>query len=142
MKIEAVRKLHFCAGHRVYKHESKCANLHGHNYVLLAYAQADELDPLGRVVDFAVLKEKIGGWLDEYWDHNFLIFKKDKEMKKLETIAPKTKPWYICDFNPTAEMMATHLIKEICPKVLKGTGVTVTKIELWETENCKVVVKI
>ena len=31
MKLTCTRRLQFCAGHRVYGHESKCANVHGHN---------------------------------------------------------------------------------------------------------------
>lgn len=142
MKIEASRKIHFCAGHRVYGHESKCSNLHGHNYVLWVYASADQLDSLGRVIDFSVLKEKIDSWIELHWDHTFLAFDKDSELLSLVPLIKKNKPWFICSFNPTAENMASYLIKEIIPDLLKGTGVTVSRLVLFETENCMVEVKI
>lgn len=138
MKTEAVRKIYFCAGHRVYGHESKCSNLHGHNYVLWVYATASELDHLGRVIDFSILKEKIDSWIQLHWDHTFLAFEKDAELRALEPLIQKNKPWFICPFNPTAENMATYLIKEIIPELLKGTGVSVTRLTLYETENCMV----
>lgn len=140
MKIEAVRRFHFCAGHRVYGHESKCANIHGHNYILFVSAVADELDSVGRVIDFSVLKEKIDPWLQDKWDHTFLVYENDREMRALENQAPKKKPWFVCPFNPTAENMGKYLLEEIFPILLKGTGVHVSQIKLHETENCKVVI--
>lgn len=142
MRIEAIRKFHFCAGHRVLGHESKCANLHGHNYVLCVYAHAQQLNSLGMVIDFSVLKEKIDPWLQEYWDHNFLYFQEDEELKRLEPLAPKKKNWFACPFNPTAENMGRYLLEVIFPKLLEGTGVRIEKIELQETENCKVVLTL
>ena len=73
MKTTATRRLQFCAGHRVHDHESECRNLHGHNYVVFLTAAStsdDPLDKLGRVIDFGVLKEKFGAWIDEWWDHD------------------------------------------------------------------------
>jgi len=136
MRISCTRKIHFCSGHRVFKHESKCATMHGHNYNAFITAEADSLDGIGRVIDFSVLKEKIGGWIDEFWDHNFLAFKDDTEVVELLYKAPRKKEPYICGFNPTAENMAEFLLNAVCPLVLKGTNVTVTKIVLWETDNC------
>ena len=37
-------------GHRVYRHESKCAHLHGHNY-RIHFTVTGRLDSLGRVID-------------------------------------------------------------------------------------------
>lgn len=136
--IKAVRKIHFCAGHRVLNHESKCANAHGHNYVAWFYAEANDLDSIGRVIDFSVLKEKIGSWIDENWDHTFLIYQKDEMLMAVRDALVKNKPAYICDFNPTAENMAEFLLKIVCPIVLMSSGVKITKVEIYETENCKV----
>ena len=44
--------------------------------------------------------------------------------------------------NPTAENMAHFLLTEICPAVLKMTEVTVTKVEVWETENCYAIAEL
>ncbi len=138
MPIVATRRIQFCAGHRVYKHESKCSNPHGHNYVALFHAAAPKLDDVGRVIDFSVLKEKIGGWIDKHWDHTFLVNEQDLGLRNLlDHVEDRNKPIFVCEFNPTAENMAEYLLKTVCPKVLKGTMVTVVKVELWETENCK-----
>jgi len=136
--MKAIRKIQFCSGHRVLNHESKCANAHGHNYVAWFYAESNTLDDIGRVIDFSVLKEKIGTWIDTHWDHTFIIYQEDIELIKIREVLQKNKPVYVTSFNPTAENMAEYLLRVVCPEQLKDTGVKVTKIELYETENCKV----
>jgi len=131
--ITATRRIQFCSGHRVFNHESKCRNIHGHNYVAFITSEADELDDLGRVIDFSVLKQKVGGWIDENWDHGFIAFKDD--LKAVEIIKDIGTRLYLMDQNPTAENMALHLLNDICPVLMQGTGVKITKITLWETEN-------
>lgn len=133
MTITATRRLQFASGHRIYKHESKCANVHGHNYVVEITAQAP-LDSLGRVIDFSVLKRCVGQWIDDFWDHGFIVYEKDDEMlSALRVVGGKR---FIMDSNPTAENMARFLLEVVCPQVLDGTGVTVVRILLRETENC------
>lgn len=130
------RRLTFCAGHRVYGHESKCQYPHGHNYVVHVTAVAvRELDSIGRVIDFSVLKEKLGGWLDENWDHAFIYFQKDKELAGVFTSNRKWKH-YVLPSNPTAENMAAYLLDVICPELFKGDKIEVTSVILEETENC------
>lgn len=138
--ISAVRRLQFCAGHRVYKHESKCANLHGHNYVLFLHAQAEELDHLGRVVDFGKLKELFNPWIEENWDHGFILFQDDQEgIDALSRISGQKL--YLLKENPTAENIARYILLELAPRLLSGSGVKLTKVVLWETENCFVEVE-
>lgn len=133
--IKCVRRVQFCAGHRVWKHENKCAHLHGHNYVALLHATAPQLDSLGRVVDFSYLKEAIGGWIESHWDHGFILHEGDAEaLDAVKHVAGQRL--YLMKANPTAENMAAHLLHDIAPRELEGTDVQVVKVELWETENC------
>lgn len=135
--ISCTRVLEFDAGHRVHNHESKCATLHGHRYRVEVTARADGgLDQLGRVVDFSVLKAKVGGWLDEKWDHTTIVFENDEvTVKALERLPKFKQPW-IAPFNPTAENMAWYLLNVVCPEVLRDTGVKAVHIKVWETPNC------
>lgn len=141
MRIEAVRSIGFDAGHRVYGHESKCATFHGHRYTAEIFCQASALDSLGRIIDFGVIKEKVGAWIDLHWDHTMLVYSLDPDLAKIASLSGFKKP-YICEFNPTAENLALHLLSEICPSLLAGTEVVVTKIKLWETPNCYVEVSL
>ena len=121
-------------------HENKCAHLHGHNYVALVTAEAEKLDIVGRVIDFGVLKERVGGWIDREWDHGFIANEADAEVvAMLSAFAPRhgaEQRLYRLNGNPTAEVMADYLLRSVCPVVLAGTGVRVVKVQLWETENC------
>jgi 6-pyruvoyltetrahydropterin/6-carboxytetrahydropterin synthase len=129
------RRIQFCAGHRVWNHESKCAHLHGHNYVAVFYATATQLDALGRVIDFSELKSRLGGWVDTYWDHGFVLHEDDLEaLEALKKVAGQKL--YTLKANPTVENLADYLLRTVAPRELADTGVQVVKIVLWETENC------
>lgn len=136
--ISCVRRIQFCAGHRVVNHESKCRNLHGHNYVAFIHARAPELDAIGRVIDFSVLKERVGGWIDVHWDHGLVLWAQDPMCDVVDMADNHgfdQKHWLIPE-NPTAENMADYLLRAVCADELAGTGVEVFKVVLWETENC------
>lgn len=137
-KITCVRKIHFCSGHRVLNHEGKCANPHGHNYYAHIFAEATNLDKLGMVIDFAVLKEKIGGWIDLNFDHTFLVYEKDAEMIAALNMVKSPKKPFICPFNPTAENIANYLLFVVCPNELKDYDIKVTKVIIEESDNCYV----
>ena len=144
------RRLEFDAGHRVWGHESKCAHLHGHRYVVHIQVWAPNLDGIGRVVDFSVIKEKVGGWIDAHWDHNFLCHPDDPitllEMYPqvcLRHSEPPVrigailtdKPFYrMLKGNPTAENMAEELYHKACD--LLPSPLRVTCVRVFETPNC------
>ncbi|MFM8804239.1 MAG: 6-pyruvoyl trahydropterin synthase family protein, partial [Planctomycetia bacterium] len=70
--LSLIRQLRFCAGHRLHRHESKCAFFHGHNYrvdiEVVAAAGGSEVDAVGRIVDFSLIKQRMLAWLDANWD--------------------------------------------------------------------------
>lgn len=133
--ITCTRRLEFDAAHRVKLHESKCKYVHGHRYVVEATISAPKLDELGRVVDFGVIKEKLGTWLDENWDHTTILWDQDKELGN--AIANQTgQNIYYMPTNPTAENIAAYLLDTICP-TLFDKPLQVTSIIVQETPNCK-----
>lgn len=135
--IICTRKIEFDAAHRIMNHESKCKMLHGHRYVLEASFEAPELDSLGRVIDFGVIKEVLGKWVDDNLDHNTILFSKDKELgDKITSVT--TQDIYYMDKNPTAENIAKHILEDICPQLFANSDVKCVKIKLYETPNCSV----
>jgi len=134
--ITCTRRLEFDAAHRVMEHESKCKHLHGHRYALEASFASEKLDALGRVVDFGVIKEKLGAWVDEHWDHTTILHEKDRPLG--EKIASETgQSIFYLKNNPTAENMAAYIL-ELCKTLFKDCGVKCVGIKLWETPNCRV----
>ena len=139
-KITCTRIIEFDAAHRVMGHENKCKYLHGHRYVLEVRAIADELDSLGRVVDFGELKTIIKTWIDNNLDHNVILSPLDKTLGQDIEKTTKQKIYYLNN-NPTAENIALHLLDDILPTLLAGKPFTVNKLKLYETPNCYVTVK-
>lgn len=133
MKWQASRYHDFSTGHRVYGHESKCAHAHGHNY-RIHFDCAGSLDSVGRVIDFSVIKERLCDWLEDNWDHKFLLWEQDPWCPTFNEIDPDGL--VIVPFNPTAENMAQYLVEVIAPKQLEGTGVELIKCVIEETRKC------
>jgi len=133
------RKLKFDAAHRVMRHESKCATLHGHEYRVEITCEATSLDNVGRVVDFGVIKERVGAWIDQHWDHGTLVNGEDIRLR--EWLESNTQKHFVFGSQepgqggePTAENIAKELYKQTC-LLLPGKGLRVAKIRVWETIN-------
>lgn len=132
--ITAERYHDISCGHRVVGHEGKCRYLHGHNYRIHFIVQADELDAVGRVVDFSVIKEKLCMWLEDNFDHKFLIWNEDPLLASLMEIAADSL--VLVPFNPTAENIAKYLVEQIGPQQLAEHGCHLIKCKVEETQKC------
>lgn len=133
--ITCTRRLEFDAAHRVMLHESKCKHLHGHRYVAEITCEAHALDSVGRVIDFGVVKEKIGAWIDEHWDHTLILWGEDRELGEAVATQTNQRVFYL-PANPTAENMAAYLLDLVAPELLKNSGVDCVRVRLFETPNC------
>lgn len=78
MEIAGAHKLNL-------SYESKCSNLHGHNWIITVHCRSEELNNDGMVCDFAHIKERV---------HNLL------DHQNLNEVLP---------FNPTAENIANWI---------------------------------
>jgi 6-pyruvoyltetrahydropterin/6-carboxytetrahydropterin synthase len=134
MSLVIMRRIKFCAGHRLHGHGGKCEFFHGHNYVADFHVTGKQTNHVGRVIDFAELKKLFKGWLDENWDHGFVLGQDDQNgLAAIKMVEPCK--YYVLPNNPTAENMAEHLLHQVCPILLVGTGVVVTKVVVWETDE-------
>lgn len=141
MGVQVTRRLEWDSAHRVMRHESKCATLHGHRYVALVTVVADSLDSIDRVVDFGVIKQKVGGWIDERWDHTTLVNKDDADLIKFcldqqDRLGHKAP--YLFYGEPTAEVIA-DVLRKVAAQTLTDERISVLKVEVFETPNCSAV---
>lgn len=134
MHHRITRTHEICYGHRVVGHEGKCAHLHGHGGVFSFTCEAPELDAVGRIIDFSVIKSRLCQWLEDHWDHRMLIWDADP----LHALLRSADREGICTvpFNPTAENMAQYLVEEVGPDRLLGTGVRLARVSVQETSKC------
>ena len=130
-KIQCMRILEIDAGHRLVNHESKCRNAHGHRYKFEIHCEADGLDSVGRVIDFGAVKEIVGTWLDDNWDHAFIAQNEDPIVSFLQQ---NNQKHFLMSVPPTAENLA-QIVMNICmvklPKIIRCV-----KVVCWETPNC------
>ena len=139
--VTCTRRLTFEAGHRVQGHENKCAHPHGHSWKVWITARGACLDGIGRVIDFSVLKEQVGGWIERHWDHAFIVGREDTSFQEAlgmfyrteSTLTPRV---FLLPTNPTSECLAQYLLHTVCPDVLRDTAIEVVKVIVQETENC------
>ena len=165
MNQHKVHRYHdICAGHRVVGHEGKCQHLHGHNYRIHFTCTMDtgnrsrelgipeihlELDDIGRVIDFSVVKEKLCMWIENNWDHKFLHWEADPligmlyagirgvdDLHYTDEEVQFTESLVSLPFNPTAENLAQYLVDVVGPVQLDGTGVVLTHVLIEETAKC------
>jgi 6-pyruvoyltetrahydropterin/6-carboxytetrahydropterin synthase len=144
LNIAATRYHDISCGHRVVGHEGKCAHMHGHNYRFYFTVQAEDLssvarrteglDNIGRVLDFGVIKRLLCMWLEDSWDHKFLVFDEDPWAYTLQQLDPRGV--VLVPFNPTAENMAAYMLTHVGPNELQGTGCKLVLCTIEETAKC------
>lgn len=78
-------------------YESKCRNLHGHNWEICVYLKSETLDDCGMVMDFTHIKKKVQDALDHKCIND------------------------VIRVNPTAENIARWIAQQIGDKCYKVT---------------------
>lgn len=133
MSYTITRKHEIHCGHRVVNHEGKCKNLHGHSYIFHLTCMSNDLDDIGRVIDFSVIKDLLCKWLDDNWDHKLILWEKDPWLNSLKEIDATI---VTIPYNPTAENLARYLVDEVGPQLFGRLNVILTKVLLEETSKC------
>jgi 6-pyruvoyltetrahydropterin/6-carboxytetrahydropterin synthase len=126
--FRVTREISFCYGHRLLNHDGKCRHLHGHNGRAVITLASAELDGLGMVADFGVLKRIVGGWIEATLDHKMLLRRDDPALPMLQALG---EPVFVMEVNPTAENLA-RLIFDFAA----DQGFPVVEVQLWETGSC------
>ena len=121
----------FDAGHRLFKYMGKCEVPHGHTFKVEVMVSSDKLDQMGFIVDFVELRDRIGKWIDENWDHAFLVNDQDEELCRALNVLNNKKVFTFRNENPTAEVIARHLFEY----VYELYGDLVSRVRIWESPN-------
>lgn len=106
------KKLEVAGAHKLeLPYESKCSNLHGHNWIITVELQSDKLTEYGMVMDFTHIKKLI----HEPLDHSYI-----------NDVIP--------GINPTAENIAKWIADTLTGE-FDGIYVVCTRVEVEESPN-------
>ena len=121
----------FDAGHRLLGYPGKCASPHGHTFTAEVLIAGRDLDSLGLVVDFGDVKGPLKRWIDEQWDHGFLLNDRDGALIEAFAAVPEAKLYLFQDANPSAEVMA----RELYGVARERIGEVVRSVRIWESPH-------
>ena len=107
----------FEAAHFIDGYAGKCSRLHGHNWIIEAVVRGEELDNLGMLIDFKILKAELNKVLEEL-DHRFL-----NELK------------IFAEENPTAENLARKIYKKLVAAEIFSDAAKLYAVKVFESPN-------
>jgi len=103
-----IASAHFLRGY-----EGKCKNLHGHTWQIEVFINGEQLDEIGMVADFRILKKKLKVFLDTI-DHMCL----------------NDLP-YFQKVNPTTENIAKYIYENFGEEI---KPLRLSKVKVWESD--------
>ena len=110
----------FSSGHALRGYRGKCENVHGHNYRVRVTVEGPQLDSIGLLCDFTIVKgamREIIGRLD----HQFI-----NDLEPFRTV------------NPSAENLAKYFHDEIALLLTNlPAGARITEAVVWETDTSR-----
>ncbi len=114
--------VHFDAAHYLKDYPGKCAEIHGHRWIVGIQISGEELNEIGILIDFNDIK----GYLveiTEKFDHKMI-----NEVKPFDKV------------NPTAENLAKYIYDEIKAKISKDFPLLkIDFVEVLESPQAKAV---
>ncbi len=125
----------FDSAHFLKGYCGKCANLHGHRWVIEVEAGAEHLQQTGEkrgmVIDFGDLKAAVRALADAY-DHAMIYENGSLKSATLAALQDEGFRLIAVPFRPTAENFARAFYEQ-----LSADGVPVLRVTVFETpENC------
>jgi len=106
-------KQDIAAAHLLRGYEGKCKNLHGHTWQIEVFVEGEELDEVGMVLDFRVMKQRLKALL-ETMDHTCL-----NDMP------------YFQEVNPTTENLAKYIYERFQEEIHPWR---LTRVKIWESD--------
>ena len=108
----------FSSGHALRGYRGKCENVHGHNYRVRVTVEGSQLDSIGLLVDFTLLKRVMREIIGRL-DHQFI-----NDLEPFRAV------------NPSAENLAKYFYEETTRQMnAMPDGARVTCITIWETDT-------
>jgi 6-pyruvoyltetrahydropterin/6-carboxytetrahydropterin synthase len=140
--LRVSRVFEWDAAHRLPDHKGPCRNIHGHRYKAeIWFESPDVLAPDGMVIDFGIVKDIVGFWINKRWDHACLLSTHDQHPVAEAIRETLDMRVFLFDWPPTVEIITSYLAKQAASLLrdllpAKYPPVEVVKVRVWETPNC------
>ena len=109
---------HIAAAHFLPDYDGPCKNLHGHTWKIEVLIASDQLDSLGMVADFQVMKKKLKEFL-----------------QPLDHVCLNDLP-HFKKFSPTTEHLAKYVYDEFAKQC---RPLKLKHVRVWESETSSVI---
>jgi 6-pyruvoyltetrahydropterin/6-carboxytetrahydropterin synthase len=116
--FEVTVKDHIASAHQLHGYDGPCMHLHGHTWHIEVTVKGEQLDNIGLLTDFKILKKKLKdvlGPLDHVCLNDIPAFK---------------------GINPSTENLARHIYREFA-KV--SSPLTLKQVQVWESDTASVI---
>ncbi len=125
----------FDSAHFLHGYNGKCANIHGHHWLVEVKILSDKLhesgENRGMILDFSDFKQAVKE-LAASFDHTLIYEKNTLKPKTIAALKEEGFSLLETDFRPTAENFAAHIYAE-----LSGKGLPISCVSVYESpENC------
>ena len=147
MKLNVSKIFDFETAHALWGYDGKCANIHGHSYVLTVTISGEIIDDPdnvkhGMILDFTDLKTIVKKEIVDVYDHALLV-RKDTPHAGYADVETGFKKVWLTDFQPTCENMLVDMVKKLLASLpahveLKYAKLQETKssyAEWWASDN-------
>lgn len=113
-------KKHFDSAHFLKGYRGKCSNLHGHSWSYEIVVEGKELDNIGILIDFKMLKEMLEEEIENLFDHTCLND--------------------VITINPTAENLSKIIFDLLQSNfiILTERLIILKEVTVWESPECSV----
>ncbi len=127
----------FDSAHFLHGYNGKCANIHGHHWIVEVKISGGKLqgsgEKRGMLLDFGDFKKAVKE-IAEGFDHSLIYEKGTLKPATLAVLKEEGFSLVETYFRPTAENFAAHIYADLCQK-----GMPVSSVTVYESpENCAV----
>ena len=116
--FEVTVRDHIASAHQLHGYDGPCRDIHGHTWKVEAVVYGDQLDNVGLLVDFKVLKMKLKtviGPLDHVFLNDLPAFK---------------------GINPSTENLACYIFRQLSPLC---ASLKLKHVQVWESESASII---
>ena len=116
--FEVTVRDHIAAAHQLHGYNGACAMMHGHTWKIEVVVKGEQLDNIGLLTDFKILKAKL-----------------KEVIMPLDHVVLNDIPAFK-GINPSTENLARHVYREFKSKV---APLTLKHVQVWESDNASVI---